>query len=122
MSGPDRTDGGEFAPRIRPEDVRAVFEAVRGPVVTARDVADELDCSAETARRKLATLREQGLVAERTTGRTTLWWQTAAGRGELDPSDPFWDAEPAPARGPGDVSEQVDEQLAEIETGETDDA
>lgn len=73
MSGPNRTDGGEFATSVHRDDVLAVFEAVRGPVVTARDVAEELDCSAETARRKLTSLKEDGIVASRTAGRTTLW-------------------------------------------------
>lgn len=119
MSEPERTDGGEFATRVRVGDVLGVFEAVRGPVVTASDVADELGCSAETARRKLASLREEGVVDTRTAGRTALWWRTAAGRGDIDPSDPFWDAEPATPDGPEDVSERVDEHLVGIDRGTT---
>lgn len=117
MSGQDRTDDGEFAAAVLPRDVLTVFQTVPGPVVTAGDVAEELDCSTETARRKLRSLRDDGLVDDRTAGSTIVWWLTSAGKQEINPDDPFWDAQPADASGPDDVSANVDEHLAAIERG-----
>jgi hypothetical protein len=61
-----------------------VFGRVRGPVVTSSDVAEHLDCTTETARRKLKQLSDQEVVDKRTTGRTTVWWPTGSERTTLN--------------------------------------
>lgn len=86
----EREDTGRYTETVTPDDVIGVFEAVEGPVVTSSDVAEALDCSRETARRKLRTLEEQGRVASRKTAGRVVWWGVDAqgpARG-VDPDDP----------------------------------
>jgi biotin operon repressor len=108
----EREDTGRYAETVTLDDVLGVFESVEGPVVTSGDVADALECSRETARRKLRTLEEQGRVASRKTAGRVVWWvvdDQDPARG-VDPDDPFWEFEPG-ASGESDVSENVDEVL-----------
>ena len=71
----ERTEGGEFAPTVTPERVLAVFDAVEGPVVTSSDVAGELDCTAEAARRTLDELHEERRLGRRRTAGRLLYWR-----------------------------------------------
>lgn len=107
----ERNDSGRYTDFVTLEDVLGVFEAVVGPVVTSGDVAEALDCSRETARRKLGTLEERGHVASRKTAGRVVWWivddESTQG---IDPDDPFWELEPG-SSGESDVSESVDEVL-----------
>ncbi len=90
-----------------PEAVLGVFESVDGPVVTSGDVAEALDCSRDTARRKLRALQARGRVASRTTAGRVVWWLVAPRdpRG-VDPDDPFREFEPG-SSGEADVSERI---------------
>lgn len=110
MSNNDRTDAGRFTERVTPADVLGVFETVDGPVVTSGDVADELACSRETARRKLRTLEDRGRLDSRTTAGRVVWWRTDDRARGIDPDDDFWTLEPG-ASGDSTVSETVDEVL-----------
>lgn len=111
MSKDEREDSGRYAETVTLDDVLGVFEAVEGPVVTSGDVADALDCSRETARRKLRTLEEQGRVASRKTAGRVVWWGVNGESARaVDPDDPFWEFEPG-ASGESEVSENVDEVL-----------
>lgn len=76
MAERKRADSGQFVETVTLEDVLAVFDAVRGPVVTSSDVADALGCTTEAARQKLTRLSDQGRVDRRKTGRTTVYWRT----------------------------------------------
>lgn len=108
----ERGDSGRYTETVTLDDVLGVFDAVAGPVVTSGDVAETLDCSRETARRKLRTLEEQGHVASRKTAGRVVWWlvdEHEPVRG-VDPEDPFWEFEPG-ASGESGVSESVDEVL-----------
>jgi len=112
MSKDEREDSGRYAETVTVEAVFEVFERVRGPAVTSGDIAEALDCSRETARRKLHTLEEQGRIASRETAGRIVWWivdERAPVHG-IDPDDPFWAFEPG-ASGESDVSERVDDVL-----------
>jgi hypothetical protein len=112
MSKDEREDTGRYTETVTPDDVLGVFEAVAGPVVTSGDVAEALDCSRETARRKLRTLEARGRVASRKTAGRVVWWlsdERAPAR-DVDPDDDFWEFEPG-SSGESDVSENVDEVL-----------
>jgi predicted ArsR family transcriptional regulator len=76
MSKRDRDDSGQFEATVTTADVMRVFESVDGPAITSADVADELDCSREVARKRLHELEDEGRVERRKSGRTVLWWQT----------------------------------------------
>lgn len=108
----EREDSGRYTEVVTVEAVRDVFEEVNGPVVTSSDVAERLDCSRETARRKLSTLEAQNRVASRKTAGRVVWWlvEPAGQSAEIDPADPLWELEPA-ASGETTVSETVDEVL-----------
>lgn len=108
----ERADSGRFTETVTLDDVLGVFESVEGPVVTSGDVAEALDCSRETARRKLRSLEEQERVASRKTAGRVVWWivdDHDPPRG-VDPDDPFWQFE-AGSSGESGVSESVDEIL-----------
>lgn len=108
----ERGDGGRYTEAVTPMDVLGVFGRVDGPVVTSGDVADALDCSRETGRRKLTTLEAQGRVASRKTAGRVIWWLTESPTdpSEINPEDPIWRLEPG-ASGEHAVSETVDEEL-----------
>jgi hypothetical protein len=72
-------DGGEYVETVTLDDVRAVFDDVRGPVVLSADVSDALGCSRETARRKLAALYDRGEVDRRKVSRRVLYWRPESG-------------------------------------------
>jgi hypothetical protein len=112
MSRDDRTDAGRFTETVSVDDVLGVFEAVEGPVVTSGDVAETLDCSRETARRKLRALENRGHVASRETAGRIVWWlaEDLDATHGVDADDPFWDLEPG-ASGETAVSETVDAVL-----------
>ncbi|WP_254544590.1 hypothetical protein [Halomarina pelagica] len=71
-------DSGRYVETVPLEAVLGVFDEVRGPVVTSADVADTLDCSRDTARRKLGQLYDQGRVERRSTAGRVIWWRTGA--------------------------------------------
>jgi hypothetical protein len=72
-------DDGEYVETVTLDDVRAVFDEVRGPVVLSVDVSDALGCSRETARRKLGELYNRGEVDRRKVSRRVLYWKDRAG-------------------------------------------
>lgn len=80
-------ESGEFVETITLADVLGVFDAVDGPVVLSADVADTLDCSRETARRKLETLHDRGELERRKVARRVIYWEAESGR-ETDESAP----------------------------------
>ena len=69
-------EGGRYTTEVTPDAVLDLFDEIRGPVVTAGDVADAFDCSAETARRKLRKLEADGRVDSRESRRRIFWWRT----------------------------------------------
>ena len=118
VSRDEREDTGRYVETVTLDDVFAVFETVEGPVVTSGDVAEALDCSRETARRKLRTLEEQERIAGRKTAGRVVWWvvdEQEPARG-VDSDDSFWEFEPG-ASGESDVSENVDRILYGEESG-----
>lgn len=69
-----RNNSGQYVETVTSERVLSVFKRVDGPTITSTDVAEQLDCSTEAARRKLNALYDEGRVDKRKTGRTTVWW------------------------------------------------
>lgn len=108
----EREETGRYTETVTPDAVLDVFETVAGPVVTSADVADALECSRETARRKLSALEQQGIITSRKTAGRVVWWQVNSETEltNVDPDDPFWDLDPG-ASGETDVSENVDDIL-----------
>lgn len=71
MTGIDRRDDGVFTETYPPEDF---LDALRehGETGTS-DIAEHIDCSYETAYKKLRTLQENDKVTSRKIGNTRLW-------------------------------------------------
>lgn len=92
----ERSETGEFVETVTLDDVLAVFNQVPGPIVTSADIADTLDCSRETARRKLTLLQEQHTIESRETAGRVVWWLTENERTttEIDPDDPLFTGKP----------------------------
>lgn len=91
----ERTETGEYVETVTVDRVLGVFASVNGPVVTSADVADALDCSRETARRKLSVLAEQGRVDQRKTAGRVVWWLTESEQAidEINPDGPLFTEE-----------------------------
>jgi len=110
MGPRERSDSGTFVETVSLEDVVGVFDAVRGPVITSSDVAEELDCTTEAARQKLRRLYDRGEVDKRKTGRVVVWWHT----GGTPPT-------PAERTGTaGEVQGDVDTSLADEHADDAD--
>lgn len=73
-----RDDDGQYAQTIGLDDVRSVFDAVEGPVVTTTDVSDVLGITTESARQKLNALVGEGDCRRRKTGRTVVYWRVGS--------------------------------------------
>lgn len=75
----ERTEDGQYAPGSTTQATEAdVLDAVRNasdPVVTAREVAETIDTSRDTALRRLRTLHESGDLERKEVGaRAVVWW------------------------------------------------
>lgn len=58
-----------------------VFVEHPDPVLTATEVADELDVSQQAAHKKLKALQDSGFLRSKKTGsRSRAWWITTDGR------------------------------------------
>lgn len=93
----ERGDSGEFIETITLDRVVAAIREVDSPVVTSRDIADRLDCTAEAARQKLVQLTEQGRVDRRKVGgRAVVWWLTESEQvtTEIESDDPLFSGGP----------------------------
>lgn len=92
----ERDDRGQFVETISLDDVISAVRGSSSPVATAKEVADELDCSAEAARQKLLALRDQGIVSRRTVGAgAVVWWVSTEDPDperdlDVDPDDPLF--------------------------------
>lgn len=79
-----RSTTGEYAEQIAQIEVLHVLAQHPEPVCTTADVATAIDCSTETARRKLQTGVDDGTVARRTAGaNAVVWWLTRTGRNAI---------------------------------------
>ncbi|MCO8245423.1 HTH domain-containing protein [Haladaptatus sp. AB643] len=108
----DRSDSGRYVETVTLADVLAIFEEVEGPVVTSGDVADALECSRETARRKLGQLEDRSRVKSRQTAGRVVWWLVDDDSvNEVDPGDPIFSRTTYSSGESTDASEHVDDIL-----------
>lgn len=72
----ERTQQGQYAEKATEEVILEIFALTSDPVLTAKEVAKELDVSGETARRKLNELHERGEMERKDVGsRAVVWWR-----------------------------------------------
>ena len=115
MSERVRDEEGQFVETVTPERVLAVLLDADAPVLTAGDIADELECTPEAVTKKIKFLQDHGRVARRrVAARAVVWWPTEQSpletNGKHDPEDPFFAAPPLDAEDgtPIDVSDTDD--------------
>lgn len=118
----ERNDHGQFVETITPDDVIAVIRETDAPVVTAKEVGEQLGCTAEAARQKLLTMLDHGTVKRRKVGAgAVVWWlvdEAPKPAADFDPDDPLFADPPTFASGRADVSRNVDEYVAEAVAAE----
>lgn len=74
-----RRDDGTFEKAVDSQEILKVFDRVDEPVLTATEIADELDTTAVTITRHLKEMKEDGLVDSKRTGaRAVAWWAEVA--------------------------------------------
>lgn len=64
----ERDEGGKYVEQVTLDSVLRVFEEADLPVLTAGEVADELDCSRSGAYNKLEELVERGDLQKKKVG------------------------------------------------------
>lgn len=83
MAGRDRADNGTYVETTTRDEVLTTMRDTDGPVVTVGDVAEALNCSRETARRKLTDLHADGHIKRREVGASAvIWWVPDTGKME----------------------------------------
>lgn len=110
-------DKGEFVETTTLDDVRAVFDQVEGPVVLSADVSDQLDCTRETARRKLEKLHDRGDLDRRKVARRMIYWEPTESSTRSDPVDDATEQLDA-----GTTAESIDDLLTTWSHGTTPEA
>ncbi|MFC6965045.1 MarR family transcriptional regulator [Halocatena marina] len=77
MSERKRVETGEFAPEVADEEILSVLTEANAPVVTATEIADEIDMTRQAITRRLKRMREEGFVERKEVGaRAVVWWLT----------------------------------------------
>lgn len=70
-----RDEDGQYTARVTEDDVFHTLREYPDPVVTAPELAETVDVSAETVRRHLSALHDRGFVERKTVGaRAVVWW------------------------------------------------
>lgn len=64
----ERDESGQYTEQVALDDVLAVFDQADPPVLTASEVAEELDCSRPSAYNKLEQLVEQNEIQKKKVG------------------------------------------------------
>ena len=64
----ERDDSGQYTEQVTLESVMSVFENTDLPVLTASEIADELDCSRPSAYNKLEELVDRGELHKKKVG------------------------------------------------------
>ena len=64
----ERDESGQYVEQVTLDSILEVFERAEVPVLTATEVAEELDCSRPSAYNKLEELVEQGELHKKTVG------------------------------------------------------
>jgi len=76
----DRASGGEFIPKYNDDDVLELLASNAPEPLSAPEVADEVGCSRGTARNKLDSFVDDGIVATKKLGaRSRGYWLTDTG-------------------------------------------
>ena len=71
----ERTETGEYVETVSESEVLDALIDADDPVLTVGEVAESIDTSPDTARRRLQSLHESGDVHRKEVGaRAVVWW------------------------------------------------
>ena len=102
----ERRATGEYVETIPPDHVLDAVRRHPDPTVSAREVAEMLDCSTDAARNKLVILHERGAIERKKVGgRAVVWWL----------ADDTTDHPDQPARDPAAIIDDLEMFLADRE-------
>lgn len=108
-------------PDVSNEEILAVFDRTKDPVVTTAEIAAELPIGKQATLDRLEDIHDEGELARKSVGPgSQVWWRPIEIDGEpLFSDDPFLNA-PTFESGKTDVSNRVDEKLAAALSEEAD--
>lgn len=70
----ERNEAGRYVSTITPERVLEILRESDDPVLTAKEVGEELGCTSEAARQRLHELEERGDVESKQVGARAVVW------------------------------------------------
>ncbi|WP_435156763.1 hypothetical protein [Haladaptatus sp. DFWS20] len=73
--GRERNEKGQYTEQISQKDVLGAFEKAEDEVLSARNIADYLDCTRQAADKKLRELLENGSVKRIELGKRSVAWR-----------------------------------------------
>jgi predicted transcriptional regulator len=74
-----RRDDGTFEKEVTEQAVLKMFDRADEPILTAKEIADELDTTSVTVTRHLKEMLDEDLVGRKETGaRAVAWWAKVA--------------------------------------------
>jgi predicted ArsR family transcriptional regulator len=74
----ERNEEGQYVSTVTPERVLEVLQGSDDPVLTAKEVGNELGCTSEAARQRLHELEDRGDVASKQVGARAVVWYLAS--------------------------------------------
>lgn len=87
MSNRSRGDSGEFAEEVSDSDILELFDKATSPVLTARELSNELPITRSAVNHRLKRMQEAGVVDRMKAGaNAVVWWAVD------DPDDGAGDA------------------------------
>jgi len=73
------TESGRFEGEVSEQDILKVFDRADEPVLTAKEVSDELPISRDAVTYRLNKMHEEDVVGKKETGaRSVAWWAKVA--------------------------------------------
>lgn len=74
---PRREEHSDFVEVFRETDA-AHDESVTSPVLTTKELTDELDLAERSVRRRLDQMHERGILNKKKAGQASVWWLVAS--------------------------------------------
>ncbi len=70
----ERNEEGRYVSTVTPERVLEILRQSDDPVMTAKEIGEELGCTSEAARQRLHGLEERGDVESKQVGARAVVW------------------------------------------------
>ncbi|XGI84206.1 hypothetical protein ACEU6E_02870 [Halorutilales archaeon Cl-col2-1] len=80
-----RREDGTFEKTVTEQDILKTLDSADAPIMTAKEIADELDASNVIVGERLKEMHDSGLVGRKKTGaRAVAWWAKVKPQPEVD--------------------------------------